>query len=143
LRWNKPGSYEYPDHKYYGAEKPKLPVVYLADYPTGAFVTGTGVKNAALEFNTCIYKASDVPAETRRENTNFAKPLTCFEWQNVYVYDFDKKTFEANWADVPRRGEPFMRLKVYLLVVFVTLFIALALVTCSRLNKFLSQKDRY
>ena len=79
----------------------------MADYPAGAFVTGTGVKNAALEFNTCIYKASDVPAETRRDDINFAKPITCFEWQNVYVYDFDKGRFQANWADVPGRGEPY------------------------------------
>jgi hypothetical protein len=142
LRWNKPGSYEYPDHKYYGAEKPKIPVVYMADYPAGALVTGSGVKNVALEFNTCIYKASDVPAETRREDINFAKPITCFEWQNVYVYDFDRGRFQANWADVPRPEEPYMRVKVYLLVILVTLFIALALVTFSRLGKFLSQKDR-
>ena len=31
-------------------EKPKFPIVYMADYPAGAFVTGTGVRNAALEF---------------------------------------------------------------------------------------------
>jgi len=141
LRWNKPGSYEYADHKFYGAEKPKNPVVYMTDYPAGAFVTGTGVKNAALEFNTCIYKANEVPAQTRREDTNFAKPITCFEWQNVYVYDFNRGRFEANWADVPRRGEPYMRLVVYLLVIFVTLFIALALVTFSRLGKFVRQKE--
>ena len=36
-----------------------------------------------------------------------------------------------------------MRVKVYLLVIFVTLFIAIALVTFSHLGKFLSQKDRY
>ena len=140
LRWNKPGSYEYPNHKYYGAEKPKIPVVYMADYPTGAFVTGTGVKNAALEFKTCIYKASDVPAETRRDDIDFAKPITCFEWQSVYVYDFDKGAFQANWADVPRPEEPYMRVKVYLLVIFIILFIALAVVTFSRLGNFLSQK---
>jgi hypothetical protein len=142
LRWNKPGSYDYPNHKNYGAEKPKIPVVYMADYPAGAFVTGTGVKNAALEFNTCIYRASDVPAETRRDNINFAKPITCFEWQSVYVYDFDKGRFQANWADVPRREEPYMRVKVYLLVILVTLFIALAVVTFSLLGKCPSQKDR-
>src|SRR5215471_8597829 len=101
----------------------------MTDYPAGASVTGTGVKNADLEFNTCIYKASEVPAETRRKDTNFAKPITCFERQNLYVYDFDRGRFEANWADDPRRGEPYMRLIVYLLVSFVTLFIALALVT--------------
>jgi hypothetical protein len=142
LRWNKPGSYDERNQKYYGAEKPKIPVVYMTDYPSGAFVTGTGVRNAALEFNTCIYKASDVPAETRRDDIDFAKPIACFEWQNVYVYDFHKGTFEANWADVPRPEEPSVRVNVYLLVIFVTLFIALALVSFSRLGKFLRQKDR-
>jgi hypothetical protein len=142
LRWNKPGSYEYPNHKYYGAEKPKIPLVYMADYPMGAFVTGTGVKNAALEFNTCIYKASDVPAEIRRDDINFAKPITCFEWQNVYVYDFDKGRFQTDLAYVPRWGEPDMRVNLYPLVILVTLFIAISLVTFSRLGQFLSHKDR-
>src|SRR6266702_3934273 len=117
-----------------------IPVVYMANYPTGAFVTGTEVKNAALEFKTCIYKASDVPAETRRDDIDFAKPITCFEWQSVYVYDFDKGAFQANWADVPRPEELYMRVKVYLLVIFIILCIALALVTFARLGNFLSQK---
>jgi hypothetical protein len=142
LRWNKPGSYEYPNHKYYGAEKPKRPVVYMADYPAGAFVTASGVKNAALEFNTCIYKAGDVPAETRRDNIHFATPITCFEWQSVYVYDFDKATFEANLADLPRPEAPTLRVNGYLLVILATLFIAIALVTFSSLGRFLRQKDR-
>jgi hypothetical protein len=142
LRWNKPGSYVYPNHKYYGAEKPKIPVVYMADYPAGAFVRATAVKNAALEFKTCIYKSSEVPTKTRRDDINFAKPLTCFEWQNVYVYDFEKRRFEANWADVPKPEEPYLRVQVYVLVILVTLFIALALVTFSGLGNFLSQKER-
>jgi hypothetical protein len=145
LRWNKPGSYEYLNHKYYGAEKPKIPVVYMADYPAGVFVRATAVRNAALEFKTCIYKASDVPTKTRRDDINFAKPLTCFEWQNVYVYDFAKGRFENSWADVPSWGEPepYVRLKEYLLVIFVTLFIAFALVTFSRSGNLLNQKDSY
>ncbi|MBI4524713.1 MAG: hypothetical protein HY695_12985 [Deltaproteobacteria bacterium] len=140
LRWNKPGSYDHRSQKYYGAEKPKIPVVYMTDYPGGAFVTGTGVKNAQLEFKTCIYRASDVPTEARRDDIHFAKPITCFEWQNVYVYDFDKRKFQTDLADVPRQERPYVRLNLYLLVIFVTLFIALALVTFSQLGKFLSPK---
>lgn len=140
LRWNKPGSYDDRTQKYYGAEKPKIPVVYMTDYPSGAFVTTTGVKNVALEFNTCLYKASDVPAETRRDDIDFARPITCFEWQNVYVYDFDMGRFQTDLADVPRWEEPEMRVNVYLLVIFVTLFIALALVTFAGLANFLSKK---
>jgi hypothetical protein len=142
LRWNKAGSYDHRTHKYYGAEKPKIPVVYMTDHPAAAFVTGIGVKNAALEFKTCIYKARDVPRQTRRDHIGFAKAITCFEWQNVYVYDFDKGSFQANWADVPGPEEPYMRVNVYLLVIFVTLFIAIALVTFSHVGKFLSQRDR-
>ncbi len=140
LRWNKPGSYDDRTQKFYGAEKPKIPVVYMADHPSGAFVAGIGVKNVALEFNTCIYKASNVPAETRRDNINFAKPVTCFEWQNVYVYDFDKGRFETSLANVPRFEQPAMLVNLYLLVIFVTLFVALALVTFSLLGNVLRQR---
>ena len=139
LRWNKPGSYDRRTQKFYGAEKPKIPVVYMTDYPAGAFVSGTGVKNAALEFKTCIYKSSDVPTKTRRDDIHFAKPITCFEWQNVYVYDFSNGTFETDLADVPRWEEPYIRILEYLLVIFVTLFIALALLTFSHLSRFLSR----
>jgi hypothetical protein len=142
LRWNKPGSYDQRTQKFYGVEKPQMPVVYMTDYPAGAFVTGTGVKNVALEFNTCIYKASDVPPETRRDDINFAKPITCFEWQNVYVYDFDKGRFQPNWADVPWPEEPYTRVYVYLLVIFAILFLALALFTFSPFGKFLSPENR-
>jgi hypothetical protein len=135
LRWNKRGSYDHRTQKYYGAEKPKIPVLYMTDYPAGAFVSATGVKNAALEFNTCIYKASDVPTKTRRDDIGFAKPITCFEWQNVYVYDFDKGKFQTKWADFPRREEPYMRVNVFLHVAFVMLFTALALVTFLRLRQ--------
>jgi hypothetical protein len=142
LRWNKPGSYEDRTRKFYGVEKPKNPVVYMADYPSGAFVGGTGVKNVALEFNTCIYKASDVPAQTRRDDIDFAKPVTCFEWQNVYVYDFDQGRFQTNLADVPRWEEPSTRVNAYLVVIFVSLFIALALFTFSRFRQRRRRRDR-
>ena len=132
LRWNKPGSYDERTQKYYGTEKPKMPVVYMTDYPAGAFVTGTGVKNAALEFKTCLFKASDVPAETRRDDVDFAKPITCFRWENVYVYDFAKQKFQTDLASVPRWPETSMRVNVYLLVIFVTFFVALALFLLAR-----------
>jgi hypothetical protein len=139
LRWNKPGSYDHRTHKFYGTEKPKTPVLYMTDYPGGAFVTGTGVKNAALEFNTCIYKARDVPTQTRRDNIHFATPINCFEWQNVYVYDFDQGRFETHMAGVPNWDEPSIRANAYLLVSLVTVFIALAIFTFSSFGKFLRQ----
>ena len=151
LRWNRPGSYDERTQKFYGTQKPRRPVVYMADHPSGAFVSGIGMKNVALEFNTCIYKASEVPEETRREDINFATPLTCFGWQNVYVYDFDRGKFQTDIADVPRWEEPSARLEkrqetparldLYLIVILITLFIALALLIFSALSNFLRQKD--
>jgi len=152
LRWNKPGSYDERTQKFYGSQKPRLPVVYMADHPSGAFLSGIGAKKVALEFNTCIYKASDVPAETRRDDINFATPLTCFGWQNVYVYDFDKQQFQTNIAALPKwqepsaliekRQEPVAPISPYLMMIFLTLFVALALLIFIHLGKFLRQKDR-
>lgn len=151
LRWNRPGSYDERTQKFYGTQKPRRPVVYMADHPSGAFVSAIGMKNVALEFNTCIYKASEVPEETRREDINFATPLTCFGWQNVYVYDFDRGRFQTDIADLPRWEEPSARLEerqetparidLYLMVILVTLFIALALLIFTTLSNFLRQKD--
>jgi hypothetical protein len=128
LRWNKPDSYDLRTEKYYGEKKPKTPVVYMTDYPAGAFVTATGVKDVALEFNTCIYKASDVPVETRRDNIHFAKPLTCFAWQNVHVYDFAKGKFQTDLTDLPRPEGPPVRVNVFLAAALFALLTALALV---------------
>ena len=151
LRWNRPGSYDERTQKFYGIQKPRRPVVYMADHPSGAFVSEIGMKNVALEFNTCIYKASEVPEETRREDINFATPLTCFGWQNVYVYDFDRGKFQTDIANLPRWEEPSARLEerqetparidLYLMVILVTLFIALALLIVTALSNFLRQKD--
>ncbi len=132
LRWNKPGSYDDRSQKYYGAEKPRLPVVYMADYPAGAFVGAGDIKNVALEFNTCIYKASEVPKTTRRDNIGFAKPIACLKWQNVYVYDFDAGKFQTDLAYASRWEEPYAAANAYLLAILVVLFIALALITFSR-----------
>jgi hypothetical protein len=142
LRWNKPGSYDSQTHKFYGAEKPALPVVYMTDYPAGAFVTATGVKNAALNFKTCIYRASDVPAETRREDVNFATPITCFEWQNVYVYDFAKAQFGTHFADWPGQEAPSARMNVALAVIVVALLAALVLVGVLRLTQVPQTEER-
>ena len=140
LRWNKPGSYDNRTQKYYGAKKPPTPVVYMSDYPAGAFIAGSGVRNVALEFKTCLYKASDVPAQTRRDDINFAKALTCFEWQNVYVYDFEKAKFQTDLASVSRWEEATPPVNNYQLAIVVALFVLLTLVIIWGLPKFRKQK---
>ena len=135
LRWNKRGSYDNRTQKYYGAVKPPAPIVYMADYPAGAFVTGTGVRNVALEFKTCIYKARDVPSVSRRENLAFAKPINCFAWQNVYVYDFEKAKFQTDLASVPRWEEPIPPVDDYRRVIVVALVIVLAMVIFACIGK--------
>jgi hypothetical protein len=135
LRWNKPGSYDNRTQKYYGIDKPPAPVLYMSDYPAGAFIAGSGIRNVALEFKTCIYKAVDVPSVSRREEIDFAKPINCFAWQNVYVYDFGKAKFQTDLASVPRWEEPTPAVDIYRLVIVVALLIALAIVVIVRLRK--------
>lgn len=136
LRWNAPGSYDHRTHKFFGAEKPNKPVVYLTDYPSGAFIGGTSVKNTALQFNTCIFKAQDVPTETRRDETNFAKPINCFQWQNIYVYDFDKATFRTDIAAIPTWDEPAKPAERYPFAILVFLFLVAALIGVAVRRRF-------
>jgi hypothetical protein len=140
LRWNKPASNGDRIRKFYGAEKPATPIVYMTDHPSGAFVAESGVRNVALEFNTCIYKAGEVPSQARRERTDFAAPIACFEWQNIYVYDFAKGEFQTQLAGVPWWEEPTRPVYVYLLVLFAILLLALALAALSRPGMFLRRK---
>jgi hypothetical protein len=58
---------------------------------------------------------------------HFAKPITCFEWQNVYVYDFAEGRFQTQLAGVPWWEEPDRRVNRYVFVLFAVLM-ALALV---------------
>ncbi|HET9916202.1 MAG TPA: hypothetical protein VFQ89_03775 [Candidatus Binatia bacterium] len=135
LRWNEPGSYDKRTQKYYGAEKPIKPIVYMADYPAGAFITRTGVRNVALEFKSCIYKAGDVPTQTSRNNLEFGKPLSCFDWQNVYVYDFAKARFETDLAALPTWEEPPVAAKKHRSLIGVAVLIAIMLIGLLRLWK--------
>jgi hypothetical protein len=94
-RWNTVlGSYSRKTEKYYGEEKPKHPALYVRDTPTGAFLGESSAINVAMEFKMCIYKTEDIPKETTEDNINFAIAIKCFEWQNIYIYNYSKKTFE-------------------------------------------------
>jgi hypothetical protein len=128
LRWNQAGSHDQRTEKYYGAEKPKIPIVYMADYPAGAFVTGTGIKNVALEFRNCIYRAADVPMHARRDQLDFARPLSCFDWQNVYIYDFATKSFGTSLASAPKWPEPARELSPFVLAACGTILVGLVVV---------------
>ncbi len=126
LRWNPPGSDQI--EKFYGAKKPELPIVHMDDYPAGAFVTASGVKNSSLQFKTCIYKAREVPTVTRRENVNFARPIDCFQWQDVYIYDFTAGKFRTDLVDFEPPEEPSVRPSPLVLVSLFTVLAGLATV---------------
>ena len=143
LRWNRPGSYDNKTQKYYGMEKPPAPVLYMSDYPAGAFIAASGVRNVALEFKSCIYKAVDVPLVTQRESVAFAQPLKCFEWQNVYVYDFTKANFRTDLAAVPSWEEPAPPVAPERRAIVIALWIAIALVIFWRLSRFGRQSDQW
>jgi len=101
-RWNTvPGSYDKRTEKYYGEEKPKRPELYVTDLPSGAFLGELSAVNASLEFKTCIYKTKSIPLETTEDNINFATPIKCFLWQNIYIYNYGKKEFEMKFEIDP------------------------------------------
>lgn len=101
-RWNTaPGSYDKKTEKYYGEEKPDYPLLYLKDATTSAFDMETWAVNTSLEFKICIYKTKDIPLETTEDNINFAAPIKCFDWQNIYIYNHETREFEMKFERDP------------------------------------------
>lgn len=128
LRWNLPGSYEKPSEKFFGAAKPERPVLYMSDYPAGAFIAQTAVRNVALQFKTCIYNARQVPSVTHRDDLDFAQPLHCFAWQNIYIYDFTRRVFRTDAAVLASWGEEAPPIEFYRRVAIAALWLTIALV---------------
>jgi hypothetical protein len=95
-RWNKkPGSYDKETEEYYFRARPERPELYASDLPGTAFVMDGLVKNISLQFETCIYKTSDVPLESTPDNINFATPIACHEWASSYIYNHNTEKFES------------------------------------------------
>jgi hypothetical protein len=52
---------------------------------------------------------------------NFANPIHCFQWQSVYVFDFDKGQFETRVREPEAPAEPTPEPKFFVLVSAVLL----------------------
>jgi len=93
--WNTvPDSFDKGTEKVYGREKPVTPHLYIVDHPGSAFYSNGVAHNISLQFKTCIYKTRDVPKSVSYDNTNFAKPISCYEWSSSFVYNHSTKEFK-------------------------------------------------
>lgn len=91
----------------YGEIKPKVPHVFVTDFPTPALRDVDGwVWNSSLEFRTCLYKASDVPSRTKSDNVDFATPIVCYAWSQQYVYNHQSLAWERPTAIVEECKRP-------------------------------------
>lgn len=93
-RWNEdPQSYG-DDNEHYVLQKyPTHPKVYVSDLPSSSFFSHDSAKNTNLEFQTCIYKTSEIPRKLEPSDVNFAEPLHCIEWKTSNVYNFKEKKY--------------------------------------------------
>lgn len=89
----------FPGHgRFYAVHQNIMPPqAYVRDRPYRAFAGKTYAVNVSMEFKTCLYKTKDVPLETTEDNVNFAMPIKCFEWQNIYIYNHEIKEFEMKF----------------------------------------------
>lgn len=81
--------------KQFGDEMPSVPSLFVLDHPGLASYEEVFTYNVSLEFQTCIYKITDIPRKTTAEDTNFATPVHCFSWQSSFVFNFDLDRFET------------------------------------------------
>lgn len=102
LNWNdNRHSWDANSSYFYGQRKPPHPVVYATDLPGPAFLAESPsgallrAQNTSLEFQTCLFKMSDLPASTDQNGAgiDYTKAIKCFEWSHKNVYDFSKKAF--------------------------------------------------
>ncbi len=95
-RWNLvPGSVDEMTERFYFKDCPKFPELYIADYPHGVYVKKSGnAKNASLQFRTCIYKTVNVPTSLPPEGPQIGQPITCFDWNISYLYNYAKGVYE-------------------------------------------------
>lgn len=102
LNWNTdPNSLDADHSFYYGQKLPPHPVVFATDMPGPATLHDTlpsqplQVQNTSLEYNTCLFKLSDLPKQTDGDGSNidFNKAVKCFNWDHKFIYDFKTKKF--------------------------------------------------
>lgn len=88
-RWSPtPGIFTNYDEQVYLLEKdPLYPEVYVTDRPAQAYVDSGVAKNISLQFKTCLYRTDDIPLKSIPTDTQFAKPIKCFDWNSQFKYD--------------------------------------------------------
>jgi len=92
-RWNHQQNTR-ADHIYLYSEYPKVPFLYVRDFPGTVSVSSLGAKNISLQFKTCIFKSKDVPYESTPSGFGTEKALKCFEWDSSHIYNFKNKKYE-------------------------------------------------
>lgn len=84
-----------------GAITKQPPTLYITDQPTGGShdpAPQMGVPS--LEFQTCLYRAQDVPTSLAAVDQPIPNALHCFGWQSNYSYNWQTKTYsEAKEID--------------------------------------------
>ena len=107
LRWNDdPNSLDANDAHYYQTKKPLVPLVFATDLPSYASFDPAFnfAHNTTLEFRTCLFKVSDLPAHTTPDGAGVdqSKALWCATWDHKYVWNFTTKHM-----DTPTAIDPF------------------------------------
>ncbi len=96
LRWNQnPKSSDAETATYYAAKRPPHGVTFVTDLPASAFASKfNDAQNVSLEFRTCLFKTSDLPATTSPDGANLPEQsaIWCVSWDHKFVYDFKSQT---------------------------------------------------
>ena len=106
LRWNQDSKNVQSDGSIlYGNTKPPHSTVFLSDLPTAGALMPTldAADNTTLEFQTCIFKITDLPLKTdvKGSNVDKSKALFCAHWNHNYVFNFATQT-----TDEPKTADP-------------------------------------
>ena len=112
-QWNTvPGSVAGKTAHLMGESTPSTPEVYITDDPTGAAYDPTAnpatdmtrIRNATLQFQTCIFRTRDVPRDNGPEGVDRSLALHCANWMVSHVYNPVTRQFDS-----PTEIDPFCK----------------------------------
>jgi hypothetical protein len=109
LRWNdNPKSLE-ANNAHFLNSKITHPVVFATDLPAGVQLYAEKsqgrlhAQNSSLEFRSCLFKTTDLPAQTDTDGKNVPWPraIKCWDWESKNIYDFTLGRFTSPKAIDP------------------------------------------
>lgn len=85
----------------YGTYQKPVPRLFVTDTPSAGSIRWNPyahkviASNSSMKFKMCLFRKEDVPTTADPRDVDFATPIVCYYWDNVHVYDHERKVMTS------------------------------------------------